>query len=218
MTRFRIPPSIKWLVVKRSKVHASLLKVEERLAQAQASIGGTMATWHAKLAEAQALAEGEIQSLRMMQTMLTDDLSGIDRTIAQHPVAIEPDLIKPKNTYSARFATSGQMTRLLRLCLYRANGAPVSTTELARRVAAYLKTPVDGELFETLRQRVGRRMRHMMDRQEAIRVHPLASMQHGRWLPGPRLVLDNALALDRHRDTTGLGIDGFPDSGGLEDS
>jgi len=106
----RIPPSLKWLVTKRSVIHGEILKAEKRLQD--------------YLTEHQSIIN-----------KLKTDLQAIDHTLGLHEILIDPEIIPPVRKHSnATKLKYGAVTRYIFECLRDSSGQSSTTTEIANFV------------------------------------------------------------------------------------
>lgn len=115
----RTPSSLKWLIVKRSRIAGSIAKAESRKRALLAYVAET---------------EGRCETLRR-------DLGAIDHSIGLHELAIDPTLIPPTGTRQHFFAR-GALTRLIMQYLTESSPRWVSTTELSAVIERAVGRPL----------------------------------------------------------------------------
>lgn len=133
MSQIRTPPSLKWLIDKRSRLLGEIAKYEgtDQVKKAQAEL---------KHAQYRLTYEKSIRP--KIISVLQSELEAIDIALGLHEVRIDPRIIPETRTYDvARKLPYGNMTRSIFECLKLADGRAMSTTDIAAFVA--IKNGID---------------------------------------------------------------------------
>ncbi|GAC1406724.1 MAG: hypothetical protein NVSMB6_03360 [Burkholderiaceae bacterium] len=153
----RIPPSLKWLIVKRARLDGEIKKTEAALKRSQ----------------------------RLLEelSVIKADLAAIDRALGLHDLQVDIDLIQPIRSQYVRTAIPhGEITRSALLCLRLNEGGPVSTDTIANfistRFADLKATPQDATQF---RNSVRHRLKVLARQQIVHRHHPKIGSAIGFW-------------------------------------
>jgi hypothetical protein len=113
---WRTPPSLKWLITKRSRLSGALLKLDDE---------------RAKLRD-------KIASLDCRAGVLLKQLAALDETIGLHEIPMDPEDIRPVRPHGrARLLPHGQLSRIIFTEL-RLAGDWLSTTEVVARILQHL--------------------------------------------------------------------------------
>lgn len=113
---WRTPPSLKWLITKRSRLSGALLKVNDE---------------RAKLRD-------RIRTLDCRAETLLKQLSALDQTFGLHEISMDPQDIRPVRPQTrARLLPLGQLSRIIFTEL-RLAGDWLSTTEVVARILQHL--------------------------------------------------------------------------------
>lgn len=145
----RTPSSLKWLIVKRSRLSGALAKAEARKKQ---------------LLDQLATLDGQLDTLRRQ-------LSGIDETLSIHEIQINPEEIRPVQPQGRRkLMPPGQLSRVILSELRRAEGW-LSSSELLARIADNITNDecTYKEAKHSLRRRLGKLARDgVLERQNFL--------------------------------------------------
>jgi len=125
---WRTPPSLKWLITKRSRLSGALLKLDDE---------------RTKLRD-------KIRSLDRRASALQEQLAALDQTFGLHEISMEPTIIRPvrPHTHTGRsLLPHGQLSRVMCHEL-RLAGGWLSTTGMLARVLDHLPEghPFDPEI------------------------------------------------------------------------
>jgi chromosome segregation ATPase len=146
---WKTPPSLKWLIVKRSRLSGEVQNLE---------------------AERATLKE-QVQQIENRLTRLNSLLGSLDHTFQLHEIQINPTeiatVVPQKNK---RILPPGQMSRQIRRILASHDGW-ASTTEVTHKIIHYSKILVeDEEVYEYIHVAVRKRLRSMLAKGEVQRM------------------------------------------------
>ena len=120
---WRTPPSLKWLIDKRSRLSGMVEQLESR---------------QAFLKEQFELIDVDINKLRQQ-------LSSLDQTFLLHEIQVDPNGLRTIVPHrNLRLVPHGQMTRAICRILRHHEGW-ASTTQIAEKIAEQLSIPMDKE-------------------------------------------------------------------------
>jgi len=133
---WRTPPSLKWLIVKRSRISGRI----EKLAEEQDSL------------------VARLDHLKGLISRLRGQLRALDETFGLHDIQIEPTEIAPVTPHQeAMVLPFGQMSRIL-LGTMRKHGTWVTTTVLTYEVLARVPDGAPSHDEKYVRRAVRRRL------------------------------------------------------------
>lgn len=133
---WRTPPSLKWLIIKRSRLSGALVQIESR----KAKLLKRLADW-----------EGRAEVLR-------GQLSALDQTFELHEIRVNPEGIQPVRPQGKeRLMPPGRLGRAILAELRRADDW-LSSTEILARIADHITAEelTYCEVLHRLRRRLGR--------------------------------------------------------------
>ena len=135
MSQIRTPPSLKWLIDKRSRLLGEIAKYENsrtiQIEKAQTA-----------LEQAQYRLTYEKSIRPKIISVLKAELEAIDIALGLHEIKIDPGVVPETRTYDvARTLPYGNMTRNIFECLKLAGGRAMTTTDIAAFVA--IKNGID---------------------------------------------------------------------------
>lgn len=147
---WRTPPSLKWLIVKRSRLSGEL----ERL-----------------LPELDLLRD-EFEQKKARVDRLHDQLAALDQTFQLHAIQIDPEAIKPVVPQRhVRLFPPGHMGRHIRRILAdRENGEWTTTPEVARKIMECLGISEADCVYRSIRRAVRNRLQTLMQAGEVERI------------------------------------------------
>lgn len=153
----RTPPSLAWLIDKRARLDAELLKARQAADRAQ------------RLFE-------DLQELER-------NLEAVDRTLGLHELQIDISLIPPKTSRRVWSKLPyGALTGAIMRYLTASDGRAVSTGELAIYVATQCPELVELYAGKTAFQRmIQRRLKDLARTGKLLRVHPSVGGKEGQW-------------------------------------
>jgi hypothetical protein len=176
---WKTPASLKWLITKRSRLSGTLLRLESDRAKCFA----------------------RIEAINAKMSLVERDLLGIDLTLPQHEISVEPKEIRPVKPHQRKALLGyGQLGRLL-LQVLRNSDNWLTARELTSRIGAHIEgfDSIDPRYtLECVRRRLNQLARKgVVERQwDAPAQHRAKGDAHGRW----RLVkTDVQLTNDRRR-------------------
>lgn len=178
----KIPSVLKWLIVRRGRLLGEIRKTEKRLQMREASLleelerlEPRVATLKARLVRIRTLGERQV-------AVLKSGLSAVDQTIGQHPVLVDVEAIGPINTQERhRPLAHGQLTRLILRALREADGASVTTSEVALFVELEGKLQVDEADRRYFHRSVRKQLRSLHAQGRALRVEVGRNCLESRW-------------------------------------
>lgn len=182
MSQIRTPPSLKWLIDKRARLHGELLKLEKSHPKnvEDAKMRVLEAEKILELAK-QKLLHIESAGARMLNT-LRWDIESVDNTLGFHEIQISPGIIPPIRTQDAeRYANHGCMTRAIFERLKLAGGQPVNTLELTDFVAAKLGVELTENNYQDFRNKIRNRLKTLYREGKVRRLHQVKGAVVGRW-------------------------------------
>ena len=148
----RTPSSMAWLIGKRARLKGQL----DRLKRVQ-------------------------QALPDQITALEKELAALDAVIPLHEVKVDPKVIKGCAPKGPNLAASGELTRFLLRVLREAEGKPLYTAEIAMRFAREHDIRFDQIPSAELMDRVGKRLRVLVQKGLVRRHHKLRTRDPGLW-------------------------------------
>ena len=161
----RIPPSLKWLVVKRATI-AGQINLQAKTFEAQKS---DLAAKQEKLA---AENEKTLAALKL-------DLAAIDRSIQLHEILINPKLIEATRVQAKPCTTRyGAVTRAIYRALALAAPQAVTTADVTNYVIA--ECGIEEE-YQSMRIKIQHRLKDMVGLGTVCRLHPVQGATHGYW-------------------------------------
>ncbi|MGQ5524776.1 hypothetical protein ACUHMQ_16155 [Chitinimonas sp. PSY-7] len=153
----RIPPSLAWLIDKRSRLGAELQKAREAVDRAKHLIH-------------------ELEALEL-------DLAALDRTLAMHEIVIDKDLIEPRLSQPRRIGLKhGELTHALLAIIREHDGEPVPMMLLIEEVAKrhpHLWGRLEAK--HQLRESVRYRLKGLAQKKVLQRHPPLEGSTDRRW-------------------------------------
>ncbi len=161
---WRTPPALKWLITKRSRLSGALLRLENDRAKCFARI--------------------EVINAKM--SLIERDLMGIDLTLPQHEISVEPTEIRPVKPHRRKALVGyGQLGRLL-LQVLRNNDDWLTARELTYLIGNHIEgfDSIDSRYtLECVRRRLNQLARKgVVERQwDAPAQHRAKGDTHGRW-------------------------------------
>jgi hypothetical protein len=182
MSEIRTPPSLKWLIDKHARLLGELAKFDkshlDRITLAEKEVEKAEAALieaRRQLAFEKVIESDAARSLRA-------DLEAIDRALGLHDIQINPEIIPKIQTQDAkRTLPHGAITRSIYECLKKANGRPVTTTEITMFIAVrYSVTQID-EIFDSLRNAVRSRAKNLRLEGKLERLHPGQGNSESIW-------------------------------------
>ena len=127
MSQIRTPPSLKWLIDKRSRLLGEIAKYESKNQVKKAQT---------ELEKAKYRLTYEKSIRPKIISVLQSELAAIDIALGLHEVKINPEAIPQTNTYDTpRKLPHGSMTRSIFECLKLAGGHAMTTSDIAAFVA-----------------------------------------------------------------------------------
>ncbi|ULU24381.1 hypothetical protein [Dyella terrae] len=147
---WRTPPSLKWLIVKRSRLSGQL----ERLAPDLES------------------AKDEFEQLSARVERLKKQLEALDQTFLLHDIQIDPTGIEPVVPHRRqRLLPQGQLGRhIRRLLAERKHSEWVATEEITRAIMEHLGLSEVGGIYQATRKAVRNRLHSLMSAGELERI------------------------------------------------
>lgn len=150
---WRTPSSLKWLIIKRSRLSGEL----ERLLPKLDSL------------------KGEYEQMEATVNELRDQLAALDQTFLLHDIQIDPRGIEPVIPHRhPRLFPNGHMGRHIRRILAeREHGEWTTTPEIARKIMEHLSiSETDGAdgLYRSVRRAVRNRLQSLMQAGEVERI------------------------------------------------
>lgn len=164
----RIPPSLKWLVVKRATI-AGQINLQAKIFEAEKS---DLAAEQAKLA---AKHEKTLSPLKR-------DLAAIDRSIRLHEILINPKLIEATRVQSQPCTTRyGAITKAIYGALALAAPRAATTADVTNYVIAKCGFDDSAEKYQAMRIRIQHRLKDMVRLGTVCRLHTAQGSDHGVW-------------------------------------
>ncbi len=115
----RIPPSLKWLVDKRSRAHGELIKIEKER--------DVYLSWITRQLE-----------------KLKADLEAIDRTLSLHEIRVRPQFIPPcRSTINCEQLKHGELTKFILECIKKSKKRSATSKEILLYVSAKASLNLD---------------------------------------------------------------------------
>jgi hypothetical protein len=145
---WKTPSSLKWLIVRRSRLSGMLEKLEPK---------------HTALKEQFELIDARVNKLRQQ-------LSALDQTFQLHEIQIDPTGLRPVVPHDhRRLVPHGQMSRQIRSILINRHDW-VSTAEIAQRIIHQLNAKVNDDAYAYVHIAVRRRLRGMLREGQVQRI------------------------------------------------
>lgn len=184
----RTPPSLKWLIDKRARLWGEISKVEKDFPLSEQELSREIAKAEFRLVR----LKHRLDHLRKQQIQIDNrplylkslkaDLAAIDRTLAQHDVKIDPELISPIcSQWTSRFLVHGEMTRQIYSCLKAAHPGSQTTTDVVEFILSAAEIQLNANDLMDFRGRVSRRLGYLAWEKKISRLHKLKTGQEGRW-------------------------------------
>lgn len=147
---WRTPPSLKWLIVNRSRLSGELDRLVSELD----------------------LLRDEFEQKKACVDRLRDQLAALDQTFQLHAIQLDPEAIKPIVPHRhLRLFPPGHMGRHIRRILAeRKNGEWTTTPEIARKILDHLGISETEGMHRSIRRAVRNRLQSLMQAGEVERI------------------------------------------------
>jgi hypothetical protein len=161
MTDIRTPPSLKWLLSRRSRLLGEISKLQQAIPRRRESLGKEIARLERELQALQCTQSGHLPEEQLLK-VLESDLTAIDGALMQHQVQIDLDLVPTIRSQDAeRYLDHGAMTRLIYQYLKNVFPRAISTSEIAVFIASATCLDLEPEQFNEFRYRIRRRLKNL---------------------------------------------------------
>ncbi len=164
----RIPPSLKWLVVKRATL-AGQIKLQSK-------------TFEAQIGELEAKQEKLISRKDKTLSALRRDLAAIDRSIRMHEILVNPKLIEATRVQSQPCTTPhGSITKAIYKVLVLSAPKAATTGDVTNYVIEKCGFDKSPEKYQSIRIKVQHRLKDMAKRGSVRRLHSGQGADLGVW-------------------------------------
>jgi hypothetical protein len=182
----RTPPSLKWLIDKKSRLLGELAKLDRRRPALLSKHAANVLDAKQKLLEAETTYEVHSKRLERLEKRIKEDIEAIAHAMTLHDVQIDQDLIPARASQEAhRPHHYGSLTRAIYRVLKVANGAPISATDVALELEREQRTELTSAEFSDLRGRVRHRLKALCAQGKVHRLHEAKTQLEGRWILSP---------------------------------
>lgn len=153
----RIPPSLAWLIDKRARLDAELLKTRASISKAQ--------------------------SLIVELSALEESLAAVDKTLSLHDIKVDIENIAPIRSHYVRVKVPhGELTKSILLCLRLREGGAVRQSEIVSFVEArFSDLGAPAEKRSVLSRSIHYRLKGLFREGLLVRHHPPRTTDEGLW-------------------------------------
>lgn len=183
MSEIRTPPSLKWLITVRARLLGDLARQNAQHPLDITAIEHELTLAKQAVANVQRCLTNAEKRHSELQADLSLKLNAIETALSIHPVRIDPALIRPVLSHiSGRKSSYGVITRGLYAALRRAEGKPLTTSQMTASIVSDNDLLFDDNAeFIDFRDRVRRRLKNLCLEGKIKRIDPDKKIADGRW-------------------------------------
>lgn len=177
MTRYRVPPSLNWLLDNRRRIAGQIRKIEEKLEK-----------FSLKYARAKIIVDQHDIQLPRVLRALKSDLAALDQTISLHHIEIDASAIPPLRE-QVRRVRYGNMMPTIYDCFSVASREWLTTNEIASFVTSKRYPGIRDYEFPEYRDAVRRQLKTMLKREMVEEMYAKGLRKESLWrCTNPRIV------------------------------
>jgi hypothetical protein len=178
MSRYKVPPSLNWLLDNRRRIAGHILKIE-----------GKLAKFGEKYDRAKIIVNQHDVHLPALLRTLESDLAALDRAISLHQIDVDTKAIPPVREHERRFRY-GNMTPTIYDCFVLGPREWLSTNEIASFVTTKRFPKIREYEFPEYRTEVRRHLKAMLKRGLVEEMPAKGLAKDSLWrCTNPRIVL-----------------------------
>ena len=177
MTRYRVPPSLNWLLDNRRRIAGQIQKIEEKIER-----------FSLKYARAKIIVDQHDIQLPRLLRALKSDMAALDQTISLHQIEVDAAAIPPLRE-QVRRVRFGNMMPTIYDCFALAPREWLTTNEIASFVTSKRYPGIRDYEFPEYRDAVRRQLKAMSKRGIAEEMHAKGLRRESLWrCTNPRIV------------------------------
>lgn len=158
----KIPSALKWMLDRRARLLGEIQKTEKRQRHREEALSQAINVIEARLKTLKRRLQVSRTGTPLRLAALKVDLAAIDNAMGQHRVMVDAESIPAiKSQDNPWHLPRGQITRSILRCLREAEGAELTTSEIALYVAVNSRLDIDPNDFRPFKIAVRKRMRAM---------------------------------------------------------
>lgn len=185
MTRYRVPPSLNWLLDNRRRIAGQIQKIEAKIE-----------AFSHKYARAKMIVDQHDIHLPRVIRALKSDLVALDQTISLHEIEVDPEVIPPLRE-QVRRVRYGNMTPAIYDCFSLAPRDWVTTNEVTSFVTSKRYPNIRDYEFPEYRDAVRRHLKSMLKRGLVEEMPAKGLGKESLWrCTNPRVVIRGLVAQD----------------------
>lgn len=184
MREIKTPPSLKWLIKKRARLHGELNALIESLPRQQKILEDNIRLVEKTLRTIDYSIRMQRESCKKIPE-LKKQIDALDIILGIHEVKIDISLIKPTPSLTKGLkgqVPHGGLTKTILQCLSEAPNATKGTSEIATYIAVKYGLNADAHNLAELKRYTRKRLNALCRDNRVKRTHSLVTSEEGRWM------------------------------------
>lgn len=181
MSEIRTPPSLKWLLDKRSRLMGRIARLKKSNQALVPSLLDKIKAAEENLTRLKSELIRQQTMIPVLVSSLEKDLEAIDRPMSMHEIQINPSIIPSINSQEApRFIAYGAITRHIYKYLTKCENNSASSLEVAIDIAINFSLNLTDKEFTAFKINIRHRLKALMHEGKLIRL-PTPKRAHSQW-------------------------------------